>query len=211
MTESEDICKSNFSHIPEKSSGRLEHYNTKIGFISTIRSGVVASEKDFKSDSVFRCGANLELDLESQKNEEVLNEKDKAILDRLEMIDIKAELEQEKRKSAKELQEKNQALTESLKIFDNLKNESLKKYKQYVEILQEKDKALAEASNQLIDMKSEASEKDFKSELVKRLEEDLRLQTENNAALQSKLTEQTSLAKELAKENLRLIEELLES
>ena len=55
-----------------------------------------------------------------------------------------------------------------------------------------------------------ASKKDFKSELVKRLEEDLKLQMKHNAALQSKLTEQTSLAKELAKENLQLNEELLE-
>ena len=90
-SESEDICRTNFSHIPDKNSRRLEHYNTK------VRSGVVASEKDFKS------------------------------------------------------------------------------------------------------------------ELVKRLEEDLRLQMKHNAALQSKLTEKTSLAKELAKENLRLNEELLES
>ena len=96
-SEPEDICKTNFSQIPDKNSGRLEHHNTKIEVISTIRSGVLASEKDFKS------------------------------------------------------------------------------------------------------------------ELVKRLEEDLRLQMKHNAALQSKLTEQTSLAKELAKENLRLNEELLES
>ena len=107
-SEPEDICKTNFSQIPDKNSGRLEHYNAKIEVISTIRSGVVASEKDFKS------------------------------------------------------------------------------------------------------------------ELIKSLEEDLRLQTKHNArralekslhnaALQSKLTEQTSLAKELAKENLRLNEELLKS
>ena len=62
-----------------------------------------------------------------------------------------------------------------------------------------------------------ASEKDFKSEidkvvsLVKKFEEDLRRQTENNESLQSKLTEQTILAKDLAKENFRLNEELLES
>jgi hypothetical protein len=108
-----------------------------------------------KRDPVFRCGTNLEADLEKQRNEEVLNDKGKAIL---EMNDIKAELEQEKLRSAKELQEKNQDLTEALKIFDDLKNESLKKYMQYVEILQEKDQALAEASNQLINMKAEATE-----------------------------------------------------
>ena len=62
-----------------------------------------------------------------------------------------------------------------------------------------------------------ASEKDFKSEidkvvsLVKKFEEDLRRQTKNNESLQSKLTEQTILAKDLAKENFRLNEELLES
>ena len=62
-----------------------------------------------------------------------------------------------------------------------------------------------------------ASEKDFKSELdkvvslVKKFQEDLRRQTKNNASLQSKLTEQTILAKDLAKENFRLNEELLES
>ena len=62
-----------------------------------------------------------------------------------------------------------------------------------------------------------ASEKDFKSEidkvvsLVKKFEEDLRRQTKNNESLQRKLTEQTILAKDLAKENFRLNEELLES
>ena len=62
-----------------------------------------------------------------------------------------------------------------------------------------------------------ASEKDFKSEidkvvsLVKKFEEDLRRQTKNNESLQNKLTEQTILAKDLAKENFRLNEELLES
>ena len=62
-----------------------------------------------------------------------------------------------------------------------------------------------------------ASEKDFKSEidkvvsLVKKFEEDLRRQTKINESLQSKLTEQTILAKDLAKENFRLNEELLES
>ena len=208
-SESEDICKTNFSQIPDKNSRRLEHYNT------TIRSGVVASEKDFKSELVkrleedLRCDTNLEPDFKKQKNEELLNEKGKVTSV---LIDMKAELEQEKQRSAKKLQEKDQDLTESFKLFDDLKNESLKKYKQYVEILQEKDQALAEASKQFINMKADgvASEKDFKSELVKRLEEDLRLQMKHNAALQSKLTEQTSLAKELAKENLQLNEELLE-
>ena len=62
-----------------------------------------------------------------------------------------------------------------------------------------------------------ASEKDFKSELdkvvslVKKFEGDLRRQTKNNASLQSKLTEQTNLANDLAEENFRLNEELLES
>ena len=183
----------------EKENIRLEedlHYLNKAIWIA-------------KRDPVFRCDTNLEPDLEKQRNEEVLNEKGKVTS---ELIDMKAELEQEKKRSAKKLQEKDQDLTESFGLFDDLKNESLKKYKQYVEILQEKDQALAEASKQLINMKADvvASEKDFKSELVKRLEEDLRLQMKHNAALQSKLTEQTSLAKELAKENLQLNEELLE-
>ena len=108
-----------------------------------------------KRDPVFSCDTNLEPDLERKKNEEVLNEKGKAIS---ELIDMKAELEQEKLRSAKKLQEKDQDLTEALKIFDDLKNESLKKYRQYVEILQEKDKALAEASNQLISIKAEVTE-----------------------------------------------------
>ena len=62
-----------------------------------------------------------------------------------------------------------------------------------------------------------ASEKDFKSELdkvvslVKKFEEDLRRQAKNNASLRSNLTEQTILAKDLAKENFRLNEELLQS
>ena len=183
----------------EKENIRLEedlHYLNKAIWIA-------------KRDPVFRCDTNLEPDLEKQRNEEVLNEKSKVTS---KLIDMKAELEQEKQRSAKKLQEKDQDLTESFKLFDDLKNESLKKYKEYVEILQEKDQALAEASKQLINMKADgvASEKDFKSELVKRLEEDLRLQMKHNAALQSKLTEQTSLAKELAKENLQLNEELLE-
>ena len=108
-----------------------------------------------KRDPVFRCDTNLEPDLEKQRNEEVLNEKGKAIS---ELIDVKAELEQEKLRSAEELQEKDQDLTEALKLFDDLKNESLKKYKQYVEILQEKDQALAEASKKLINMKGQVTE-----------------------------------------------------
>ena len=101
-----------------------------------------------KRDPAFRCGTNLEPDLEKQRNEEVLNE----------LIDMKTELEQEKQKSAKKLQEEDQDLNEALKLFDDLKNESLKKYKQYVEILQEKDQALAKASKQLIDMKAQVTE-----------------------------------------------------
>ena len=108
-----------------------------------------------KRDPAFRCGTNLEPDLEKQRNEEVLNEKGKAIS---ELIDMKTELEQEKQRSAKKLQEEDQDLNEALKLFDDLKNESLKKYKQYVEILQEKDQALAKASKQLIDMKAQVTE-----------------------------------------------------
>ena len=98
-SESEDICKTDFSHIPDKNSGSLEHYNTK------IRSDVAASEKDFKSELVkrlqqdLRCDINLESDFKKQRNE-VLNEKGKVTS---ELIDMKAELEQEKQRSAKKL------------------------------------------------------------------------------------------------------------
>ena len=63
---------------------------------------------------MFSCDTNLEPDLEKKKNEEVLNEKGKAIS---ELIDMKAELEQEKLRNAKILQEKDQALAEAFSKF----------------------------------------------------------------------------------------------
>ena len=93
--------------------------------------------------------------------------------------------------------------------FSDVSNKSIEKHIAKIEVTGE---AISATRSGVL-----ASEKYFKSQvdkvvsLVKKLEEDLRRQTKHNAFLQSQLTEQTILAEDLAKENFRLNEELLES
>ena len=93
--------------------------------------------------------------------------------------------------------------------FSDVSNKSIEKHIAKIEVTGE---AISATRSGVL-----ASEKYFKSQvdkvvsLVKKFEEDLRRQTKHNAFLQSQLTEQTILAEDLAKENFRLNEELLES